>query len=268
MRMLKYPMPEAWYNINQNINYEELSRKFESNEFITGKITRWNSLKNHFEIDLGNNITGIMPIEETSIYPTLNSNGTLKPEAYCLVGKIICAKITDISSDTIILSRKRNMLDAFDIIRNFENEIINCYIKSAKEALIFIDVGHGILGLLHVKDLSTCIVNDVKDVGIKEKTFIKAKINFIDYSNSFINLGYKELYENVSDKYNHGDIIEVISFNPVQNTENGYFCYVNPNTSAILNGPFNTDIPYGSRIIAKVRSAKINKLKLSFLSFA
>lgn len=268
MNTLNFPKPEAWYTINQDISYEELSRKLKSDEFVVGKVIFWNSSKNAFTVKLGNHIIGYMPIEEASIYPTIFPNGMLKPEAYNLIGKIICTKIIKILPNAIILSRKKNMLDTFKTINNFENKIVNCYIKSAAGTMVFADIAHGISGLLHAKELSASMIKDVKDVGIKEKTFIEAKIKSINYENFHINLGYKELYENLSDKYNPEDMLEVISLYPVQNTEDGYFAFVNPNTSAIINSYPNLVIPYGSKVIAKVRSSKTNKLKLSFVSFA
>lgn len=268
MNKLNQPMPEAWYKISQDITHEELSRKFESNEFVVGKVTYWNSSKKCFEIDLGNNLVAIMPIDEASIYPTSFPDGKLKPEGFTLVGKTICAKIITILPDKIVLSRKANMLEAFKTICNFENKIVNCYIKSAKGTMIFTDIGHGISGLLHVTELCSCRLNDVRDLGIAEKSFINAKINSVDPTTFHISLGYKELFENLSDQFNYDDVIEAIALNPVQNTKDAYFCYINPNTSAILNSVSNLIIPYGSKVIARVRASNPDKLKLSFLSFS
>ena len=268
MNTFNYPMPESWYTISQDTSLEELSRKFNSNEFVVGKVTFWDSTKNLFTVDLGNNIIGFLPIEETSIYPTRYPDGSLRGEAYSIIGKTICAKIINIFFDTITLSRKKNMLDSFEIINTFENEIIDCYIKSASGTMIFADIGHGISGLLHAKEFSCCLIYDVKDLGIEEKTFIRTQIKSINTETFHITLGYKELHENLSDKFNHGDILEVTSLTPVPNTVDAYFAYVNPNTSAIINSIPGLELPYASKVIARVRSSKFNKLKLSFLSFS
>jgi hypothetical protein len=159
-------------------------------------------------------------------------------------------------------------LDAEEIINTMENEIFDCYIKSASGTLIFADIGHGISGLLHAKEFSSCMIYDVKDLGIEEKTFIRTKIKSINSKTFHISLGYKELHENLSDKFNHGDILEVTSLTPVPDTVDAYFAYINPNTSAIINSNPGLVIPYGSKVIAKVRSSKFNKLKLKFLSFS
>ena len=55
-------MPEAWYTIDQDNSYEEISRKYNSDEFVVGKVILWEKSRNCFHVDLGNNIIGFMPI--------------------------------------------------------------------------------------------------------------------------------------------------------------------------------------------------------------
>lgn len=262
-------MPEAFYSLDNFMSYEKLSRKLSSGEFVVGKVISWNRVKQLFNVSLGNDIIATLPISETSIYPTLNPTGVLKPEAYYLIGKIICAKIISICNDEIIISRKANMLEAFDKIKNLENEIVDCYVKSAQNIMLFLDIGFGISGMLHVCNLCDARIDNVLDIGIKEEDFIKAKIASIDSGKFYVSMGYKELFEDVSKVLNYNDLIEVIALLPINSDKkpDGYFAYVNPKTSAILNPPVNSTIPYGSRIVARVRTSRPGKLKLGFVRF-
>lgn len=264
---LMQPMPECWYQVNQNTSYEELSRKQSSNEFVVGKVFRWCEAENYFKVDLGNNYIATLPIEEASIYPTQFPDGKLSGEAFSIIGQNICAKIKTLSPDNIILSRKANMEEAFEYIYDLLDCTVNCSIKTIKETTIFIDVGHGISGMIHVTEFSSSRVKNIKYLGCKEGDSINMKIKSIDKEKFHITLGYKELYENISDKFDYHEFVEVIALNPVQNTPNACFCWVNPNTSAIMNFPPYVNIPYGSKILARVRASKPQKLKLSYVAF-
>lgn len=266
MNIHKQLMPESRYSLDNFMSNETLLRKITLDDFIVGKVFHFDSLSQQFLVDLGNGFLGIMPISETSVYPTLHADGKLKAEAYSLIGKIICAKILEIQSDKIVISRKANMIDAFETISNMENEIIDCTVKSCQRTMFFLDVGHGISGMLYVGDLCSCRINHVMDIGIKITDSIKAKIKRFEKEKFHVSLGYKELFKDLSDSFNRDDLIEAISFQEVQ-TLDGYFAYVNPNTAAILDPPSGVSIPYGTKVVARVKSSSPGKLKLGFMTF-
>lgn len=266
MNELKKIMPESQYMLDNTMSHQKLTRSLNSDNFVVGKAVYWDSVKQHFLVNLGNNILGTMPISEASIYSTLNADGKLTAEAYNLIGRIVCVKIIDLQTDKIVVSRKANMLTAFDTISNLKDQIVDCYVKSSQKTMLFLDIGHGISGMIHVGELCTSRIDHVLDIGIKEKDSVKAIIKSFDSEKFYVNMGYKELFEDVSGKFNRDDLIEVISFHTVQ-TSNGYFAYVNPNTSAILDPLPDVPIPYGTRVVARVKSSAPNKLKLGFITF-
>lgn len=266
MNELKRILPEVYYSLDSAMSLEKLERNLALGQFVVGKVIYFDSANQQFKVNLGNGFMGIMPITESSVYPTLRPDGSLTAEAYNLINKIVCAKIVKLHPGKIVLSRKANMIDAFKTICNMENQIVNCYVKSCQKAMFFLDIGHGISGMLHIVDLCASRIDHVLDIGIKPKDSIKAKIKYINLEKFHASMGYKELFQNLSDKFNRNDLILARSLFTVP-TEDGYFAYVNPNTSAILDPIAGTPIPYGSKVVARVKSSAPNKLKLGFISF-
>lgn len=266
MKEFKRIMPESKYSLDNFMSNEKLARKLTLDDFVVGKVVYFDAVNRQFKVSLGNGFMGIMPISEASIYPTLHPDGRLTAEAYSIVGRIVCVKIAKIQPNKIVVSRKANMIDAFKTISNMENQIVDCYVKTCQKTMFFLDIGHGISGMIHVGELCTSRIDHVLDIGIKEKDYIKAIIKSFDSEKFHVNMGYKELFEDVSGKFNRDDLIEVISFHTVQ-TSNGYFAYVNPNTTAILDPLSDVPIPYGTRVVARVKSSAPNKLKLGFMTF-
>lgn len=264
--MNKRILPEAGYSLNPCMTFEELQHHFYFNHFVVGRVLYFSAQTQSFKIDLGNGIIAKMPLVESSIYLTSRPDGLLTAEAYGLISKTVCVKILQLDYDDIVVSRKENMLEAFEALSNMEGQVVDCYVKSCLKKMVFVDVGHGISGAIRILDLCKTKINHVLDAGVAPKDFIKAKINTIDSENFHVVMGYKELFEDLSGSFNRNDLISAYSFFPIE-TGNGYFASVNPNTSAILDPIPGISIPYGSNVIARVKSSAPNKLRLGFISF-
>ena len=67
---------------------------------------------------------------------------------------------------------------------------------------------------------------------------------------------------------NRDDLTEATILKPINSS--GYFVYLNPNTSAVVDVPPNLPCKYGDRIVARVKGPRNNHpddLRLTFVSF-
>lgn len=261
----KKVMPEALYSLDNGMSLEKLERAQESGSYVIGHVFLWNSVDQLLRVNLGNSIFGSIPLNEISIYPTVRANENLSPEVYSLIGSTICACVHEINGSSIVLSRRKNMLNTFQSFSDSKGEIIDCFVKSPQSSAVYTDIGHGISGRIHVSDLCSSRLHHTSDIGIKKGDVIKVKISDINQSNFFIDLSYKDLFEDLRGTLNIGDFIEAVVLDSIN--EDGYFSYVNPSTPAIVNIPSSLSISYGTKIVARVKSfnAKGN-LKLAFIS--
>ena len=256
-------MPERFYGLDNNMSFFKIKRAKKNGDFLVGIVLFFDFKRNYFKVNLGNGFYGIIYLNNYSIYPFPSS------VANSQIGKTICACVKKISNRRIILSRKANMLKTFKKISNMENEIFRCCITGIVEYGVFVDIGHGISGLIHIKNFCRCRVKDVRDIGFNIGYFINAKISSIDYNKYQVQLVYKDLFENLFYSCQCGDKIAVLVLNPVQNNS-GYYVYINPNTFAILNTPKSLEpIPFGTKVLSYVRNPGIEspKLHLNFISF-
>lgn len=135
-------MPENYYPLDTEMSLDKINRAKDSGEFLIAKVISWDSNKNCVNVDLGNNFKGKIPLYDFSIYPVTRPNGNLSPSVYSKIGKNICACVKTISADnTIILSRKENMIRAFNLIEQSENEIVSCMITSIISYGLYVDLG-------------------------------------------------------------------------------------------------------------------------------
>lgn len=264
-------MPENCYSLDSEMSLDKIKRAKDSGHYIVANVSIYSCIDNCVYVDLGNNLKGKIPLEDFSIYPTLRSNGQISPTVYSMIGKRICACVKEICDDnTIILSRKENMLKSFKFLKNLDSDIISCSITSISKFGLFVDVGHGINGLIHVFNITASRVNDLSDIGFRTGQVINAKISSIDFEKYQVDLLFKDLYPNLSYSLSHGDMIEVLSLLPLDESNEAYFAFINYNTPALMNVPKDLKVPYGSKVVARVRyfnPKHPDKVRLEFVSF-
>lgn len=266
MNDVKKFLPERWYSLDTAMSKEKIIQSKETGNFIVGKIILWNPKKQIFKVDLGNGFIGILPVSEASIYPVLDSDGNLLSSAFHILSNNICVCVKDIANE-IILSRKDNMLKAIEFFSNSIGKIVKCCITGFENYAIFLEVGFGIRGMLHIKDLTTSCFPDTRILGFEKNNSIPAKITSVDSENR-IQLSYKDLFPSLSDSLQYGKKINVMVLGPINKKETGYFAYINPGNSAIINPPHGEKIPYGSIVTAIVRKpSKSHKIRLKFLRY-
>ena len=99
-------IPEGWESVNRTFSIDELNEASINGNVMEAKVTRCDSNYNLY-LDLGNNITGIIPREEIEAL-NIDKNEFPKP-SICInkINKFVQFKVKDTSKkEAVILSRK------------------------------------------------------------------------------------------------------------------------------------------------------------------
>lgn len=146
-------------------------------------------------IDFGNNLKGIIPRDEIEAV-NIDETGFPKPNiCTSKVNKYVQFKVKDVDKkDCFILSRKDVGKDALNWIKQDVKvgQIVKGIVKSIKPYGVFVEIGGGIVGLLHIEDISVArIKTPLERLSIGQK--INVMIKSIDYNLERVVLTYKEL---------------------------------------------------------------------------
>jgi ribosomal protein S1 len=271
MKENKKIMPERFCTLDTNMSLEKLIMAQENKIPVVGRVLLWNSQEKNLKVDLGNDIYGFLPIDLASIYPSSLDNGDLTSSIRAIIGKPILTIIEQVSFNgegtMIKLNRKILMLDAFNFVSNSIGKTVECCVTGIVAFGVFVDVGNGLSGLIHHKDLCIPRLKDFRELGFDVGDKITAKI--IDVNDNFqISLNYKDQFENMALTTNRNDL--VIATILKQHNNDGFFGCTNPNTPVLIDIPSDVNCYYGDKILARAKAPKKkhpDKLNLVFHSF-
>lgn len=270
-RMFK---PEIEYTVKPNITFDEIKQAYVSQETITGKVVSCNNSNRTLVVDLGNNIKGLLPWNDATIYQFKKSkvDDNIPEQILSLQNKKIRVKVKSINPSHIILSRKRNMLEAWkEIFSNSETSIYNAVIVGMYKYGVFYDVGEGLIAFSHIKDLTAVIVDVETWFRIGERHLVE--LTNIDQENNYcLECSRKKVYKDHLnyDTYKAFQIVDVKLGKPVHDENNnltGFFVEINPAVIGIADLPYikrelrTGDIMQAAIKIVNVEEAKI-KLEL------
>ena len=255
-------LPESMYQIDSQLDHRKLVNCFKKHINITGRITRLNSKDNFFEVDLGGNFTGIMPFENSTIYPIYKDNGKFSYGFVSLVGKTIQAKIIKYDNNNIILSRKEIMLEALEVLKQ-TSKIKFATITSFSQSSAFMDIGAGILGKATYADYSRTIFKTAEDVGFKKGNVIQVTITQFQPEINCFDLSVVDTFQDVKERLNVDDIVMCKVFGSVGDNL-GYYVLVDNKYTGIVDSQFY-QLQYGDEISASISKFTINGLRLKIV---
>ena len=259
-------LPEGWNINNQNITEESLLNAITTGEILQGKVNKCDSNYNLY-VDLGNNITGIIPREEVEAV-NVEETGFPKPNI-CMskVNKYVQFKVKDKDSkNNYILSRKEVGKDALNWISNDlkEGMVVNGIVKSMQPYGVFVEIGGGIVGLLHIEDISIArIKTPAERLKIGQK--INVMIKCIDRRLERVILTYKELLgtweDNVKD-FQEGETVTGIA-RETEKSKNGIFIELKPNLVGMAE--YKEGIEYGQNVYVYIKKIVPDRKKIKLL---
>lgn len=247
--------PEGWKNENLE----------ETNDILQGIVEKCDEDYN-LHVKLDNGRIGVIPRKEVDAI-NVDENGF--PKTNLCVGKVhkyVQFKIKEKEGENLILSRKDVQEEVLDYIKTDlqVGQTINGIVKNITPYGAFVDIGGGVVGLVHIEDLSVArIKTPFERIKIGQK--INIVVKSIDRDTGRINLSYKETLGSWEDNA-HNFTIGMKTKGIVRETEknkNGIFIEITPNLVGMAE--YKEGLNYGEKIDIIIKKIDYDKKKVKLI---
>lgn len=217
-------------------------------------------------VKLDNGIEGIIPRKEVEAF-NLDESGL--PNVNLCAGKVhkyVQFKIKEKEGNNYVFSRKEVQKEVLNSVKTdlLEGQNVNGIVKNITPYGAFVDIGGGIVGLVHIEDLSVArIKTPYERIKIGQKLNIVVKS--IDRENGRINLSYKEQFGSWEENANKF-IVGMKTNGIVRETEknkNGIFIELAPNLVGMAE--YVDGLKYGERIDVVIKKIDYDKRKVKLI---
>lgn len=256
-------VPEGWNNEISKINSTNLQHYMNKNETLQGLVSECDKDYNLY-IDFQNGLKGKIPRDEIEAIKT-NEQG-LPQEKLCVgkVHKFVQFKIKDITDNkNIILSRKQVQNEAINWVKNDlkVGEQVEGIVKNIKPYGAFVEIGGGVVGLVHIEDLSVARIQTPYErlqIGQKAKVMVKS----INKEQGKVTLSYKETlgtWEENASKFQEGTIVKGV-IKETEKNRNGIFVELTPNLVGMTE--YQENFKYGQEVEVYIKKIDHDKKKV------
>lgn len=259
-------IPEGWNSTPQAFSLDELKIASINGSIMQAKVKKCDNNYNLY-LDLGNNLTGIIPREEVEAV-SIDESGFPKPNI-CIskVDKYVQFKVKDISKkEAIILSRKAVGKEAVNWVKNDLKEGVEVLgiVKNIRPYGAFVEIGGGVVGLVHIEDISVARIKTPYErfkIGQKIKIMVKS----IDRKTNRVILSYKEMYgtweENIRDFKEGMQVVGIAR--ETEKSKNGIFIELKPNLIGLAE--YKENINYGENVKVYIKRIIPEKKKIKLV---
>lgn len=247
--------PEGWNKENLN----------NTNDILQGIVENCDENYN-LHVKLDNGQKGIIPRKEVEAI-NIDENGF--PNKNLCVGKVhkyVQFKIKEKDGDKFIFSRKDVQNEVLNFIKTDlqEGQTVNGIVKNITPYGAFVDIGGGIVGLVHIEDLSVArIKTPFERIKIGQK--LNIMIKSIDRNTGKVNLSYKETLGTWEENA-HNFEIGMKTKGIVRETEknkNGIFIELTPNLVGMCE--YKEGLNYGEKIDVTIKKIDYDKKKVKLI---
>ena len=173
MRTVK---PEEYYTMNYGVTMTCIGDAYKNNRGVTGIVTEINTENRRLTVCLGESVYAELPWEEATIYSFegKTKHGKIPDPIHALKYKKIRAKVMSLNDGKIVLSRRQNMLEAWETIVDDKNNLVyTASVIGYHKSGVFYDIGEGICAFCYVKDYSLCRIDVKTWVNLYDRAEVK-----------------------------------------------------------------------------------------------
>ena len=255
--------PEGWNNEITKVDLENARDFFNNNITLQGLVKKCDDDYN-LHINFENGIEGIIPREEVE---GINIEEDGLPKSNLCTGKVhkfVQFKIKEIKQDNdLILSRKDVQREALNWMKTElkEGQIVTGIVKNIKPYGAFVEIGGGVVGLVHIEDLSVArIKSPYERLKIGQK--IKIMVKSVDRENMKIILSYKETLGTWDDNAKNFDEGMKVSgiIRETEKNKNGIFIELAPNLVGMAE--YDEGYEYGQNVDVFIKKIDKDRKKI------
>lgn len=255
-------LPEGWKDEISEVTIDKFTEDMVQGKILQGFVQSCDNQYN-LHVSLGNGVTGIIPRSEVEGINLLNG----LPKKNLCTGKVhryVQFKVKELSDENApILSRKDVQQEALkSAIQNLQiGQVINGIVKNITSYGAFVEIGGGVVGLIHIEDLSVArIKTPFERLKLEQK--IQVVVKGIDYQKSKITLSYKENFgnwEENANKFKEGQKVRGI-IRETEKNKNGIFIELTPNLVGMSE--YQEGLKYGEDVQVYIKKIDYNKKKV------
>lgn len=258
--------PEGWNETISVINKENIYDFMNTQETLQGIVNSCDEQYN-LHIKLGKDIEGIIPREEVE---GINIAKSGLPKTNLCTGKVnkyVQFKVKELTPENVaILSRKDVQCEVVNWIKESLNvgDLVTGIVKRVESYGAFIEIGGGVVGLVHIEDLSIArIKSPFERLSIGQK--VKVVVKSINKDNGRVILSYKELlgtWEENAKKFNAGEKVVGI-VRETEKNKNGIFIELMPNLVGMAE--YEEGLKYGQKVDVYIKKIDYKRKKVKLL---
>ena len=262
MNTLKF-VPEGWNNEITQLDINNVNEYIKTGDTLQGLVKECDEKYNLY-VRFENGLTGIMPREEVE---AINIGNDGLPKTNLCTGKVhkfVQFKVKEIKNEnTVMLSRKQVQNEALNWIKNDLRigQTVTGIVKNIKPYGAFVEIGVGVVGLVHIEDLSVArIKTPYERLKIGQKIDIMVKS--IDKDNGQVILSYKETlgtWEENAQKFTSGMKVQGI-VRETEKNKNGIFIELTPNLVGMAE--YQEGLEYGQNVDVYIKKIDTQKKKV------
>lgn len=259
-------VPEGFNNEITKIERININKYIEEGQVLQALVKECDSDYNlHIKFD--NDLNGIIPRHEVE---GINLEEDGLPKVNLCTGKVhkfVQFKVKEIANNNIlILSRKDVQKEALNWIKNNLRigEIVTGIVRNIKPYGVFVEIGGGVVGLVHIEDLSIArIKTPYERIKIGQK--IDVMVKYIDREQGRVILSHKETLgsweENVQN-FTKGSKVKGI-IRETEKNKNGIFVELTPNLVGMAE--YIEGVEYGQAVDVYIKKIDMTKKKVKLL---
>lgn len=265
MNSLKFK-PEGWNNEVTPINQANLENYIKKDEILQGLVNECDNDYN-LHIQFENGLAGIMPRQEVE---AINLEESGLPRTSLCTGKVhkfVQFKIKEAKDENnIIVSRKDVQQETLNWVKNDlqEGNKITGIVKNIKPYGAFIEIAGGVVGLVHIEDLSIARIKSPYErlkIGQKVEVVVKS----IDRETGKVILSYKETlgtWEENASKFEVGANVRGI-VRETERNKNGIFVELTPNLVGMAE--YEEGLEYGQTVDVYIKKIDNERKKIKLV---
>lgn len=189
------------------LNWEKIEEKFKEDQPVEGVIFK--RVKGGYRVDIG--VTAFLPASQTDVVPIKNPNVYVGVKSFFKILKF------DNLRKNIVVSRKKYLEEEkerqkIEYLKSLsKNQLIVGIVKNIVDYGAFIEIEHGIIGLLHINDMSWGRISHPSQIlNIGQK--IEVVILDVNLEKQTVSFGLKQKtpnpWDNIEERYPVGSVVE------------------------------------------------------------